>query len=195
MTTAQRTARIDRVLNHLQAVGERDKHDDRWASDSALWAMARAYDRANSDGPELIGPDVDEDLRARMRAAYLTGRGPQHLSGIPPLDGYEYGTVDGRYRRWTSAHGVQFGDLPAHHHGGPALVGNGWACRIEADGGGYKVRAVRGSTGVVEVHPLHGQRFATKRDADRAAYEAGLTAYLVYERSAAAYGLPTGEPA
>jgi hypothetical protein len=195
VSTAQRTARIDRALEHLRAVGEHDKRNDRWASDSALWALARAYDRANSDGPELIGPDVDEDLLARMRAAYLTGRGPQHLTGIPPLGGHTYGAVDGRYRLWTSAHGVQFGDLPAHHHGGPALVGNGWACRIEADGGQHMVRAVRGTTGVVEVHPLHGQWFATKRDADRAAYTAGLTAYLVYERSAAAYGLPTDDPA
>lgn len=199
-TRAELTARIDRALAHLRQIGERDKHNDRWASDSALWAIARAYDRDNSDGPELIGRDVDTDLLQRMRAAYLAGRGSENLVGVPPLTGTKYRHTDGRYRLWTAAHGVNFGDVPAHHHGGPAIVGNGWQCFLEpanpdASDDGYTVRAFRGGPQSLEMHPLHGQIFPTKRDADRAAYTAGLTAYLVYETSAAAYGLPSGDDA
>ena len=191
MTAAR--IRIDNVLVHLRTVGARDKHTGWMASDSALWAISRAYDRDNSTGPELIGRDVDGDLLRQMRAAYLAGRGPQHIVSVPPQRGRRYNDVDGRYRQWTHAHGLEFDDLPSHEQGGPALVGNGWDCSIEPrNDGEYGLRAVRGPATALETHPLDGHIFPTLRDARRAAYTAGLLAYQVYERDAAAYGLPTG---
>jgi hypothetical protein len=67
--------RLTWVLDHLGHVGKRDKDDDKQASDAALWAIARAYDRATCAGPELFGGAVDDDLLGQMRQAYAAGRG------------------------------------------------------------------------------------------------------------------------
>jgi len=191
LTAADRT-RVDNLLAHLRTVGAADKRAGRSASDSALTEIARAYDRATSTGPDLIGRDVTGDMLQRMRAAYLAGRGPQHIASVPPLRGRCYGDFDGRYRSWTHAHGLQFDDVPSHEHGGPVLVGNGWDCSIGPHDDEVTLRASRGQARARETHPLDGHRFPTVRDAQRAAYAAGLLAYQVYERHAAAYGLPTG---
>ena len=72
--------RIDRVMDHLTVVGERDKVSGRHASDSALWAIARGYDRAECPGEgELVSRDVDVDLLGDMRMAYEVGRDPAAL--------------------------------------------------------------------------------------------------------------------
>lgn len=119
---------------------------------------------------------------------------------------------DGRYRLWTVEH-VAFDDVAPYSKGGPAkVVIDGWststsslsrifssASVVAADDGMHKVSATRdghyeevdGETRYVSTkHALHGQRFATQRDADRAVFNAGLTAFMVYEREAATHGFP-----
>ncbi len=71
--TAQ-AERIERVKDHLWRVGRRDAETGKTASDCALWAMARAYDRDNSTGRELIDRDTDFDLLDAFRDAYRAGR-------------------------------------------------------------------------------------------------------------------------
>jgi hypothetical protein len=43
---------------------------------------------------------------------------------------------------------------------------------------------------VTERHDLDGQKFPTKRDADRAIFNAGGTAFMVYAKNAARQGFP-----
>lgn len=73
--------RIERVADHLIVVGQRDRVSGAHASDAALWAIARAFDRDNEpEGPELIGRDVDVDLLGQMRHMYVAGRDPELVS-------------------------------------------------------------------------------------------------------------------
>jgi len=65
--------RLAAVLDHLEGVGRYDKQHDKDASDCALWAIARAWDRDMHPGPELISRDVDEGLLGMMRQAYMAG--------------------------------------------------------------------------------------------------------------------------
>lgn len=128
------------------------------------------------------------------------------------------GDYDGRYRLYTVDH-VPFDRFPSYSDGGPSTVThNGWnistssTCRVfsspsvvAADDGMHTLRVTRDGryvdTGVigphgtpvkeyvVTRHPLDGTKYATKRDADRAAYEAGALAFMVYEKNAAKYDL------
>jgi hypothetical protein len=132
---------------------------------------------------------------------------------LPALQGEIFtGGYDGRYRLYTVAE-LPFDALPSYRDGGPGrVVINGWStssarlCRvfssasvIAADDHMVTVRATRGGCNnagrycpeLVEHHALNGAKFATDREADQAVYEAGLTAFMVYEKQAAAFGLPT----
>lgn len=139
---------------------------------------------------------------------------------LPPLEGKLWSTRDGRYRLYT-VDSLPFDALPAYCDGGPAQVAHtDWAvafprtCRVfsspsvvAADDGMITLDACKiplnldlTKDPLVVEHPLNGTKYPTQRDADRAAYNAGLTAFMVYERHARRYGLPapaldaSGEP-
>jgi hypothetical protein len=126
--------------------------------------------------------------------------GAPALHGIVHEDGY-----DGRYRLYTSNH-LSFDALPAYDEGGPRTAPiDGWTVSttitsiglpghaVSANDGRVTVGAHRGgfpgSKYTPERHELDGTDYPTQRDAERALYEAGLTAFMVYERDAARYGL------
>lgn len=124
---------------------------------------------------------------------------------LPPLQGTAYSWHDGRYRIYTVEQ-LPFDALPAHSDGGPAMVAHTeWGMSTSslsawmsspsvaaADDGKHTLRVSRtvGADGV-ERHELDGTRYDTNRDASRAAYEAGLLGFMVYERHAAKWGLPS----
>ncbi len=117
----------------------------------------------------------------------------------PPVEGQIFPTgYDGRYRLYTIAH-LPFDALPSYAEGGPAkVVLDPWdvstTSPTEGEGGRVTLNvypATSRQTG--ERHPLDGTRYDDREDADRAAYDAGLLAFMVYERDAARYGLPTAE--
>lgn len=121
---------------------------------------------------------------------------------LPPLQGRlsPHG-YDGRYRLYTVDR-LPFDALPPYEEGGPAkVVLNPWGCSTESsccdDKITLKIYRVDGSVGQpMERHPLYGTRYDTRRDADRAAYNAGVTAFFVFEKDAASYGFagPTPQP-
>ena len=95
--------------------------------------------------------------------------------------------ANGGYRLYTVEH-LPFDALPEYMDGGPPLVViDPWAVSTsfptdDSDGPQYTLHA---RTVDMEPHPLNGSRYATRRDADRAVYDAGLLAFMVYEREAA----------
>jgi hypothetical protein len=133
---------------------------------------------------------------------------------LPPLEGDLIDSLgDYRYRLYTVAE-LPFDALPAYPAGPARVAHTDWhtatssLCHglsspsvVAADDGMVAVRATRGGynkdgqydPALVERHELDGQRFATQHAADRAVYEAGLTAFMVYERDAARFGLPIAE--
>jgi hypothetical protein len=128
---------------------------------------------------------------------------------LPAVEGELWSWRDGRYRLYTVDH-VDFDALPAYGDGGPAkVVLDGWAMStsslsralsspsvVARDDGMHtlnidRVVNERPGGGSADRHPLDGTRYATYRDADRAAYGAGIVGFMVYERDAAGFGLPT----
>lgn len=146
------------------------------------------------------------------RAAYLAAQGARRrakreAAALPELAGERWSWRDGRYRVYTVAH-LPFEALPAYADGGPATVALGvWGvstsslCRAfsspsvaAADDGMHTLSVYRFATpggADIERHALDGTTYATGRDASRAAYEAGLLGFMVYERDAGRFGLPT----
>lgn len=112
---------------------------------------------------------------------------------------------DGQYRLWTIGNGLDFDALPAPRDGGPAMVVlHGWNMGTStlarstsspgvtaADDGMHTLILWHGPATQPVRHSLHGRKYATRRDAERAAYNAGTTAFMVYEAEAARWGLPT----
>lgn len=132
------------------------------------------------------------------------------VTSVPELHGEvtTYGS-DLRYRLYTAEH-VAFDALPAYRLGGPARVAHtDWSsstsslCRglsspdvVAEDDGTVTIKSTRGGhyedgQYVAERHPLDGTRYATQDEANQATFDGGLTAFMVYERDAASYGLPT----
>lgn len=132
---------------------------------------------------------------------------PTQVHGRIHGDGY-----DGRYRLYTHEN-VAFDDVTPYGEGGPSLVAHSdWHTStsstsrlfssrevVALDDGMHTVRASReghyemvdGEQRYVTVkHDLDGQKFATKRDADRAKFDAGLVAFMVYDRKATEQGFP-----
>lgn len=123
---------------------------------------------------------------------------------FPPVKGDVTEWRDGRYRIWTVQH-VPFDQFPAYGEGGPAMVALGdWGvstqslCRlfssqsvIDADDGKHELHVYRfpKEPGPMERHELYGTKYDTSRDADRAAYEAGVLGYMVYLCDEAEFGL------
>jgi hypothetical protein len=119
-----------------------------------------------------------------------------------PMDDHDY-----RYRVWTAAHGVDFDAVLAYNDLYPATTTvNGWnvskstTTRQHFDGSGVErvddgrctLNVWRGDPSNPTRHPdLDGRKFETSRDADRAAYNAGVLGYFIPERRAFRHGLPT----
>lgn len=109
-----------------------------------------------------------------------------------------------RYRLYTVEH-LPFGALPSYRDGGPASVAMpGWSkststvsrlfssSEVVADGTvTLNLRHYQPVTGGYEPHALDKTTYATQADADRASYEVGASAYMVYDCDAADWGLPT----
>lgn len=132
-------------------------------------------------------------------------------SGVPlPAKvnpGPDYHGQDWSYRVYGIEH-LPFNALPAWRDGGPATVArDGWSkstssrCRalsspsvIAGDDGMTTLNLRRldpaNPNGPGIPHELNGTRYALQSDADRAAYEAGATGFMVYTREAARWGLP-----
>lgn len=109
-----------------------------------------------------------------------------------------------RYRLYTVEH-LPFGALPSYRDGGPAKVAlPGWAVststvsrlfsssEVVADGTvTLNLRQYQPDTFDYTPHALDKTTYPTQADADRASYEVGASAYMVYDRDAADWGLPT----
>lgn len=101
-------------------------------------------------------------------------------------------------RVYTNAE-LDFDALHATQEGGPGLaVLDGWSVSYdvacERDPNATAVLNLRlwgGCCTDTPAHPLHGVRYPTRRDAERAAYQAGALGFLVFENQAAQWGLPT----
>lgn len=129
------------------------------------------------------------------------------VSTYPPIRGQKYGYgYDGRYRIWT-VNEVPHGRFPRYNDGGPAMVvledyskSVTVPCYLFGDRPAdaddkvtLNLRRITGrsATGLPEMEPheLDGTKYDTDDDADRAAYEAGCTGYMVYVKNEARYGL------
>lgn len=100
--------------------------------------------------------------------------------------------INGRYRVLTVAH-LPYGTLPAYPEGPATVTIEPWCVStsplsplsspsVLAADDGMTTLNVHKMTGGCERHDLDGTKYATKDDADRAAYDAGVTGYMVYER-------------
>jgi len=132
---------------------------------------------------------------------------PQNVTDYPPMQGQEYDWHDGRYRIWTFNE-APYGRFPTYADGGPPIVTHAeWGvsfprlCKVmsspsvvAADDGKIElsIRQIKykpeGGCDIIR-HPLDGTKYDTDADARRAAYEAGVIAYMVYVKDEAKYGL------
>lgn len=113
------------------------------------------------------------------------------------------------YRLWTIEH-IPFDRLPAYSNGGPARVAlDPWSistsqlCKLFTSSSVIEKARAAGTDNQVTLnareifldgrptrpHALDKTVYSSKRAADRAAYEAGLTAFLVYECDERKYNL------
>jgi hypothetical protein len=113
---------------------------------------------------------------------------------LPTTEGRTYPDHDGRYRLYTIASGVDFDSMPEYADDGPALVAVGdWHVSTSSGGGRPDVHTLhvwRGDPFASTRHRIDGTEYPTRRDADRAAYDAGVHGFMVYEKYAFGYGLP-----
>lgn len=115
-------------------------------------------------------------------------------TSVPPLHGGEmesrHGGYGSRYRLWTAANGLDFDAMPPHDQGGPYMTAvDGWIVSTTTTSGrpGVNLGVWRGGYRAPERHALHDTRYDSGRDASRAAYQAGVTAFMVYEQAASRY--------
>lgn len=115
----------------------------------------------------------------------------------PELQGF---SKERQYRLYTVEH-VPFETFPAYAEGGPATTAHTeWSVSgsylnralsspsvVAADDGLYTLHVYRfeGSVTASIKHELDGTKYATDREATKAAYEAGVLAFMVYERDEA----------
>ena len=112
---------------------------------------------------------------------------------LPEAEGHKGSDFDGRYRLYTVASGIDFDVMPTVAEGGPALVTvSGWRIvySTSSDRDGYTLGAWRGDPFQPIRHQLDGTEYPTLRDAERAAWAAGLAGFMVYETRAFWLGLP-----
>jgi hypothetical protein len=131
------------------------------------------------------------------------------VTSAPQIEGKREPWGDSRYRIYTHEH-ISFDALPSYRDGGPATVVvdgysmstssvSGFSSRsvLAADDGMHTLslsKPIRGDECEItrfDKHPLDGTKYAIERDAKRAAFDAGALAFMVYERDAAKWGLPT----
>jgi hypothetical protein len=118
----------------------------------------------------------------------------------PPLN--SSAGLRGGYRLWTAAHGLDFDAMP--ERGAQLVPFNGWhapktcLCRsqssasvVAADDNMVTLGMWRGDAAKPQRHALDGTKYPTHLDANRAAYNAGAMAFMVYEDQAGRFGLPT----
>jgi hypothetical protein len=112
----------------------------------------------------------------------------------PDLHGFTNTDYDGRYRIYTIASGIAFDSVPAYGQGGPAQVAFGdWNVSTTHSSDRPDVHTLsvwRGDACKPTRHQLDGTDYPTRRDADRAAYNAGVSGFMVYEKHAFRYVLP-----
>lgn len=104
------------------------------------------------------------------------------------------------YRLYT-VEDLPFDAIPTYRDGGPAKVSMpGWSkstssmCPIFSSPSVIAADDRRITLSLRlngEPHPLDKSTYATQDEADRAAYEVGASAFMVYDRDAAKWGLPT----
>lgn len=93
-----------------------------------------------------------------------------------------------RYHLVTFADGLPFDALPEYTDGGPSMVTVGGWCTSTTSGshidgvilGAHKPAEFSRDGQKVE-HPLHGAAFPNRTAARRAAYEAGLIQFMIYD--------------
>jgi hypothetical protein len=126
------------------------------------------------------------------------------ITKLPPLHGKIYDDgYDGRYRLWTVSD-VPFDFFPSRKKGGPNFtVHTKWrksltttydSITYENQIGGVELNISRFDDMTLKTpqriaHPLDGTEWETEEEADRAAYEAGVIAFMVYVRDEAKYGI------
>jgi hypothetical protein len=107
--------------------------------------------------------------------------------------------INGRYRVFTVEH-LPYGALPAYPEGPAQVTIEPWCVStsslsplsspsVLAADDGMTTLSVHKMTGGCEHHAVHGTKHATKDDADRTAYEAGVTGYMIYERDRERLGI------
>ncbi|MEK6443585.1 hypothetical protein [Pseudonocardia sp. T1-2H] len=120
-------------------------------------------------------------------------------SKILPADAKLPPVIDGRYRLYT-ADVLPFGAVPEHPEGPARVSHTRWLVSFDIVDGGpettlnariISMRSQAGGT-VIERHELDRTVYPSSAAASRAAYEAGLTAYMVHISKAARWGLPAG---
>lgn len=116
------------------------------------------------------------------------------LDRLPATSGSIAPERDGRYRLYT-ADVLPFDAVPAYP-AGPALVAHTtWGVSTSTgdgiDGAQLNVhRFASGAAGPGERHELDGHLYRTYRDAQHAAYDAGVLAFMIYHKDAPRWGLP-----
>jgi len=129
------------------------------------------------------------------------------IAAYPPIKGTKYDWYDGRYRIWT-VNDIPFDRLATNEYDRPGMVTHTeWGVSyprmrrvlsspevVAADDGKIELSISRiehkpeGGCDIIK-HPLDGTRYDTDRDVSRAAYEAGVIAFMVYVKDEAKYGL------
>lgn len=109
----------------------------------------------------------------------------------PPIQGQVFPNgVDGRYRLWTMAElPWNRAQVPALADGGPLVVTVApWDAAVRGTGDGkWRIDALNMQTG--GAHDLDGATYDVEDDAYRAAYDAGIVAFLIHEIDRHRYGL------
>jgi hypothetical protein len=126
--------------------------------------------------------------------AFLVPIDDAYRDWIPAVQGNLHGRdLDYRYRVWTIRHDLAFDDMPTLHNGGPALVPvDGWHKSVTVPAGWTPEHAAvhdgktelhvwRGDYRQPDRHPLDGTRHDSMLAADRAAYNAAVIGFMVYE--------------
>ena len=157
-------------------------------------------------------PITDRDLQRATDAAIAAENADP--KGLPADDLAALGSYKRRTYRLITVAEAPFDAFPPYSEGGPAKVTNteysvstSSLCGVlsspevvQRDDRKHTLNLSRrvpglplSDPGAYEKHPLDGTKYATQRDADRAAYEAGALAFMVYDDSRWADVVPQPE--
>lgn len=125
---------------------------------------------------------------------------------LPSLHGKIYSNGhDGRFRLWKVSD-APFDFFSPYEEGGPGTTAHtAWSVSVTTS---YEDPACQAQIGKPTLnirkrlmdnslcrHPLDGTEWETRRDANRAAYEAGVIAFMVHVKDEAKYGIGTAQEA